>query len=65
MLVPYPPGIPLIMPGERFCPACRPIIDYLEFAQRFERAFPGFGADVHGLQQGESGTTALCLKTSA
>ena len=50
MLVPYPPGIPLIMPGERFTEATRSIIDYLGFARAFDRGFPGFVADVHGLQ---------------
>ncbi|AYC32853.1 lysine decarboxylase [Pseudomonas cavernae] len=50
MLVPYPPGIPLIMPGERFTQATRSIIDYLEFARAFDSRFPGFDADVHGLQ---------------
>lgn len=50
MLVPYPPGIPLIMPGERFTEATRSIIDYLSFARAFDRGFPGFVADVHGLQ---------------
>lgn len=50
MLVPYPPGIPLIMPGERFTEATRSIIDYLYFARVFDRSFPGFDTDVHGLQ---------------
>lgn len=50
MLVPYPPGIPLIMPGERFTAQTRSILDYLTFAQRFAMQFPGFDADVHGLQ---------------
>jgi arginine decarboxylase len=50
MLVPYPPGIPLIMPGERFTSETRAILDYLSFAQRFATLFPGFDADVHGLQ---------------
>ncbi|MBV6289343.1 Orn/Lys/Arg decarboxylase N-terminal domain-containing protein [Pseudomonas aegrilactucae] len=50
MLVPYPPGIPLIMPGERFTEATRSIMDYLAFARAFDRGFPGFVADVHGLQ---------------
>ncbi|HRL94248.1 MAG TPA: Orn/Lys/Arg decarboxylase N-terminal domain-containing protein [Pseudomonas sp.] len=54
MLVPYPPGIPLIMPGERFTPATRSIIDYLEFARTFDRSFPGFDSDVHGLQHQDS-----------
>ncbi|SFQ36751.1 arginine decarboxylase [Geopseudomonas sagittaria] len=52
MLVPYPPGIPLIMPGERFSAASRPIIDYLKFTRHFEQAFPGFESGVHGLQHG-------------
>lgn len=53
MLVPYPPGIPLIMPGERFTAETRSILDYLDFAQRFASLFPGFDADVHGLQHEE------------
>ncbi len=66
MLVPYPPGIPLIMPGERFTEATRSIIDYLEFARTFDRRFPGFDSDVHGLQHqdGPRGRlyTVDCLK---
>ncbi|WP_369959298.1 Orn/Lys/Arg decarboxylase N-terminal domain-containing protein [Pseudomonas benzenivorans] len=66
MLVPYPPGIPLIMPGERFTPATRAIIDYLAFARTFDNSFPGFDADVHGLQrqEGPQGTlyTVDCIK---
>lgn len=54
MLVPYPPGIPLIMPGERFTPATQAIIDYLLFARNFDRSFSGFDADVHGLQHQDS-----------
>ena len=54
MLVPYPPGIPLIMPGERFTEATRSIIDYLSFARTFDHSFPGFDTDVHGLQQQDS-----------
>ncbi|MFN9527768.1 MAG: Orn/Lys/Arg decarboxylase N-terminal domain-containing protein [Pseudomonadaceae bacterium] len=50
MLVPYPPGIPLIMPGERFTAGTRSILDYLAFARTFDQAFPGFDIDVHGLQ---------------
>jgi arginine decarboxylase len=51
MLVPYPPGIPLIMPGERFTAQTRSISDYLHFARRFDQRFPGFSADVHGLRR--------------
>ncbi|MCJ1885967.1 arginine/lysine/ornithine decarboxylase [Pseudomonas sp. LA21] len=66
MLVPYPPGIPLIMPGERFTESTRSILDYLAFARNFERNFPGFDSDVHGLQiqevNGERRYTVECCK---
>lgn len=51
MLVPYPPGIPLIMPGERFTAGCSAIVDYLRFVQDFAQQYPGFDVDVHGLKQ--------------
>ena len=47
MVVPYPPGIPLIMPGERFMTSS--IIEYLKFARDTDDRFPGFEADIHGL----------------
>ncbi len=46
LLTPYPPGIPLLIPGERFN---RRIVDYLRFTRDFNAAFPGFDTDVHGL----------------
>ena len=46
LLTPYPPGIPLLVPGERFN---RRIVDYLRFTREFNAAFPGFDTDVHGL----------------
>ena len=49
-IVPYPPGIPLIMPGENAGPADGPIIGYLAALQAFDRAFPGFGHDTHGVE---------------
>lgn len=50
MVVPYPPGIPLIMPGERITEATRSIHDYLLYAREFDRKFPGFETDIHGLR---------------
>ncbi|HEY6858777.1 MAG TPA: Orn/Lys/Arg decarboxylase N-terminal domain-containing protein [Pseudolabrys sp.] len=50
MVVPYPPGIPLIMPGERITPATKSIHDYLLYAREFDRKFPGFETDIHGLR---------------
>ena len=46
LLTPYPPGIPLLIPGERFNQV---IINYLRFARDFNERFPGFETDVHGL----------------
>jgi arginine decarboxylase len=46
LLTPYPPGIPLLIPGERFN---RKIVAYLQFVREFNAAFPGFDTDVHGL----------------
>jgi arginine decarboxylase len=50
MLVPYPPGIPLIMPGERITAATKSIHDYVLYARDFDRRFPGFETDIHGLR---------------
>jgi arginine decarboxylase len=46
LLTPYPPGIPLLIPGERFNAM---IVRYLQFARDFNEQFPGFETDVHGL----------------
>ena len=49
LLTPYPPGIPLLIPGEQFN---RKIVNYLKFARDFNERFPGFETDVHGLVKG-------------
>jgi arginine decarboxylase len=46
LLTPYPPGIPLLIPGEQFN---KIIVRYLKFARDFNEKFPGFEADNHGL----------------
>jgi len=51
LLTPYPPGIPLLIPGERFN---KKIVAYLKFTRQFNAAFPGFDTDVHGLVEDES-----------
>ncbi|WP_298235879.1 arginine/lysine/ornithine decarboxylase [uncultured Azohydromonas sp.] len=50
LVTPYPPGIPLLIPGERFN---RKIVDYLRFVRAFNEKFPGFATDVHGLVEEE------------
>jgi arginine decarboxylase len=46
LLTPYPPGIPLLIPGEVFN---KTIMNYLRFARDFNKKFPGFETDIHGL----------------
>jgi arginine decarboxylase len=53
LLTPYPPGIPLLIPGERFNAT---ICSYLKFAREFNARFPGFETDIHGLVKGEDGS---------
>ena len=52
LVTPYPPGIPLLIPGERFNAT---IVRYLQFARDFNRRFPGFETDIHGLVKDSEG----------
>jgi arginine decarboxylase len=52
LLTPYPPGIPLLIPGERFNAT---IVRYLKFARDFNARFPGFETDIHGLVKRDDG----------
>jgi arginine decarboxylase len=52
LVTPYPPGIPLLIPGERFNAT---IVRYLRFARDFNRQFPGFETDIHGLVKDSEG----------
>ena len=60
LLTPYPPGIPLLVPGER---VNGKIVEYLRFARDFSKKFPGFESDVHGLvkSQWPDGTAKYML----
>ena len=64
LVTPYPPGIPLLIPGEVFN---RKIVDYLKFAREFNTKCPGFETDIHGLveERGADGVKryyADCVK---
>jgi lysine decarboxylase/arginine decarboxylase len=48
-LVPYPPGIPLVMPGERVGENDEPFLAYLRALQDWDARFPGFTHDTHGI----------------
>ena len=51
MLVPYPPGIPIMMGGELADASAKPICDYLLAREEFENAFPGYEGDIHGVER--------------
>jgi len=51
MLVPYPPGIPIMMGGEKFDLSAEDIQNYLIARQDFENKFPGYESDIHGIER--------------
>src|SRR5688572_8824918 len=62
LLTPYPPGIPLLIPGERINAT---IVRYLQFARDLNARYPGFGTDIHGLAKDEAGAYFLdCVSQS-
>jgi arginine decarboxylase len=50
MLVPYPPGIPMCMPGERLGSNDSPVIRLILATEEFGKRFPGFEREVHGIE---------------
>ena len=47
----YPPGIGVVLPGERWDERAKPMLDYfLVFQESFNR-FPGFNYEVQGVYQ--------------
>jgi arginine/lysine/ornithine decarboxylase len=64
-IVPYPPGIPLMMPGESAGAADGPILGYLRSLEAYDRLFPGFGHDTHGVENHNGTYRVQCLKGKA
>ncbi|MEG3135874.1 Orn/Lys/Arg decarboxylase N-terminal domain-containing protein [Rouxiella sp. T17] len=61
-IVPYPPGIPLLMPGENTGEADGPLLAYLKALEKFDSAFPGFTHDTHGIENEGGAYHLLVLK---
>jgi arginine/lysine/ornithine decarboxylase len=64
-VVPYPPGIPMLMPGEVTGGNDGPYISYLRALWSWDRRFPGFGHDTHGVENREGTYYLQCLKKDA
>jgi arginine decarboxylase len=60
-VVPYPPGIPLLMPGENAGPADGPLLSYLKALEAFDAEIPGFAHDIHGVEVRDGRYRVLCL----
>ncbi|ACR67533.1 lysine decarboxylase [Edwardsiella ictaluri] len=50
MILPYPPGVPLIMPGEMITEASKPVLDFLQLLCDIGAHYPGFETDIHGVR---------------
>jgi arginine/lysine/ornithine decarboxylase len=61
-VVPYPPGIPMLMPGEATGPAKGPYLGYLRALAEWDSRFPGFGHDTHGVENRGGVYYVQCLR---
>jgi arginine/lysine/ornithine decarboxylase len=61
-VVPYPPGIPMLMPGEAAGPAAGPYLSYLRALCSWDRRFPSFGHDTHGVENRNGTHYVQCVK---
>jgi arginine/lysine/ornithine decarboxylase len=64
MIVPYPPGIPVVMPGERFGAADSGLVRYLTACEDIDAHFPGFETEIHGVEIQRDGSYRIpCLSS--
>jgi arginine decarboxylase len=61
-VIPYPPGIPIVMPGESIGPENGPWLSYLHTAQEYGEKFPGFAKEVEGTEEIDGEYHVYCMK---
>jgi arginine decarboxylase len=61
-VIPYPPGIPIVMPGENVGPADGPWLTYIRTLQEWGDRFPGFEAELEGAEIQDGAYHFYCLK---
>ncbi|MGH7586812.1 MAG: Orn/Lys/Arg decarboxylase N-terminal domain-containing protein [Gemmatimonadales bacterium] len=61
-VIPYPPGIPIVMPGENVGGARDPWLTYLRTLQEYGHRFPGFAKEVEGTEERDGGYYIYCMK---
>lgn len=60
-VIPYPPGIPIVMPGESVGPTDGPWLTYLRALQEYGHRFPGFAKEVEGTEERDGTYYLYCL----
>ncbi len=61
-VIPYPPGIPIVMPGESVGANDGPWLRYLHLLQEWGERFPGFAKEVEGTEEIDGKYHVYCLK---
>ncbi|MNV92784.1 Biodegradative arginine decarboxylase [compost metagenome] len=61
-IMPYPPGIPIVMPGENLGALDGPWLSYILALQDWGNSFPGFEKEVSGAEHKDGGYHFWCLK---
>ncbi|MBE6366501.1 MAG: arginine decarboxylase [Lentisphaerae bacterium] len=61
-IIPYPPGIPMLMSGENFGDANSPQIGYLKSLLAWNRQFPGFEHITEGVEMRNDNCYVMCVK---
>ena len=61
-VIPYPPGIPVVMPGEDVGPSDGPWLTYLRLLQEWGETFPGFTKEVEGTEEQDGKYHVYCLR---
>ena len=64
-VIPYPPGIPMLIPGEHTGSNDGPYLGYLRALQAWDRRFPGMGHDTHGVENRDGTYYLQCLRKGA
>jgi arginine decarboxylase len=61
-VMPYPPGIPMLMSGENFGAEDSPQIGYLQGLSAWDRQFPGFEHVTEGAEIIDGAYHVLCVR---
>ena len=61
-VIPYPPGIPMLMSGESFGESSSPQITYLRSLEVWDKEFPGFEHETEGTEVVDGVYHVMCVK---